>query len=70
MYTIYSKTNKGKIMETYMVKFNRKKEDGFWKYGETETVNINKEGKDNHKMAEDIIKKKYPGCLIVTVTYC
>lgn len=59
--------------EDYQVKFNVKKEDGYWSYGVTETVSVSVRHGENEKNAHDRAKaallKKYPGAKIVSVTY-
>lgn len=61
------------MKETYIVKFNYKKPDGFWVIGEEEEVdvecNVSNE-KCNHNKARVIIHRRYPGCSVVSVRYC
>lgn len=58
--------------ESYIVRFSYRKEDGYWVQGKEEEVvvatHIGKE-RNNHKEAEEVIKKKYPGCEIIRVIY-
>lgn len=60
------------IGEVYIVRFDFKESNGFWKMNLEETVQVltpaNKH-KNNHDAATRIIKKKYPGCKVVSTTY-
>lgn len=60
--------------ETYNVKLNYQKPDGYWVIGHEEVFQVEvrhgvKE-KNNHDKAEAIALLKYPGAVIVCVTYC
>lgn len=59
--------------EQYVVKINRKKDDGYWIYGEEIDVWVPyREGEDFkalHHRAATMVKKMHPGCTIVSVTY-
>ena len=54
-------------METYIVKFSYKAPNSPFTTQMEETVRI--DGKRGHRMAEDEIKKRYPGCKIISVKY-
>ena len=56
-------------MESYMVKFSYKKDDGYFEYGKEEVVYIESTTKDDHQLAEDYIKNKYKNVTIVNVSY-
>ena len=48
-------------MESYEIKFNFKKKDGFWETGAKETIEVKyneKSMKDNHDRACDMFEKK------------
>lgn len=59
--------------EEYLVKINYQMQDGYWKVGHEEIVSVPikdwAKEKDNHGEAEKLMKEKYPGCKIVSVTY-
>lgn len=61
------------IKETYIVRFDLKKSDGYWRMNVEEEVVVlssGKEIKNNHLKASEVIEKKYPGgCKVTRVTY-
>ncbi len=63
--------NRNAFREEYLVKINRKGQGGFWVIGEIVEIEVlvcSKE-KRNHDKAADLVRKMYPGCEIVSVTY-
>lgn len=60
--------------ELYRVKLDYPKPDGLWVHSHVEEVPVElppgAPEKCNHSLAEQAAKKKFPGCRIVTVTYC
>lgn len=61
------------MWEEYEVKFNYEKPDGSWEMGKVEKVAVRlkgdmKEG-ENQQKVEDTIKKMYPGCVVISITY-
>jgi hypothetical protein len=58
--------------ETYRVKLNYQKPDGYWRVGHIERVTIQVphgiNEKNNFVEAEVMVKALYPGCHIVNVT--
>jgi hypothetical protein len=67
------KFKKSKMTEQYIVKFNYKKQDGFWVIGEEIEIDVeyNAENeKDNHDKAREKIYRIYHGCEVVSINYC
>jgi len=60
--------------EQYIVRFDRQKADShLWEMNLKELVRIEtpqSKMKNNHDAAGQVILDKYPGCKIVSVTYC
>ena len=56
-------------METYIVKLDYKKPDGFWVISHEETVVV-KGGKSNHQKAAEIAKTRFPGCRVKRIDFC
>lgn len=75
--------SRNKFKEKYLVKINRKGQGGFWVIGEIVEVFIDVRHRvkekhyrkscisvtQRHTEVEDITKKMYPSCEIVSVTY-
>jgi hypothetical protein len=61
------------LRESYEVKLNYRGNDGYWVQSHIEVITIEiKNGakeKCNHKKAEKIARKMFPGCTVTTVTY-
>lgn len=59
--------------ESYIVRFDTKQPDGFWKMNCEEVVVLSlseyPNEKDNHEIAMKIIEKKFPNCKVTSVTY-
>lgn len=58
--------------ETYMVRFDIRDSNGYWRMNVQEEVDIittNDQLKNNHDAATKVIEKKYPGCRIFSTTY-
>jgi hypothetical protein len=65
------KTNTFK--EVYEVSLDYQKDDGYWvcsqKYDIIIEIPNSERGKDNHKLAAQIVKEMHPNCKINSVTY-
>lgn len=60
--------------EQYIVTLSFKKPDGFWVQSHQEKILVSLKPeqpiKCSHHRAEEIARKRYPGCKIINVLYC
>jgi hypothetical protein len=68
------KTQASDFGEQYIVTLSYKKPDGFWVQSHQENIVVSLKPdqsiKCSHSKAEQIARKRYPGCKIINVLYC